>query len=235
MEFLKVFVMSLGSAITLFLLTKLMGEKQISKLSLFDYVVGITIGSIAAEMATGLEKNPLYPILAMSVYALLAYGISVATTKSVKVRKFLVGDALILMDNGIIYRQNLKKAKIDLGDFLTLARIAGYFDVAEIQTAILENNGNISFLPRASSRPVEPGDLNLAPKQEYIQTNVILDGNIMYKNLRLCNVDEAWLVRELKLQGYNDAGDVYLATCSSEKKLSVYPMRTEKLSIDRFE
>ncbi len=235
MDFLKIVITSLASAITLFFLTKLMGEKQISQLSLFDYVAGITIGSIAAEMAVEVDENPLYAIVAMSIYALLGFGISIVTSKSVKLRKFLTGRALILIDNGVIYRKNLKKAKIDLGDLQTLARISGYFDISEIQTAIFEHNGNISFLPRVSARPVTPDDLNLAPKQSYMQTNVILDGNIMHRNLELCGVDEAWLRRELKSLGYVSAEDVYLATCSADKKLTAYPMETGELNIDRFE
>ena len=226
MEVIRVIGTSILSAVVLFLLTKIMGEKQISQLSLFDYVTGITIGSIAAEMATELEKNPIDAIAAMSVYALLAFLISVSTSRSVKARKILNGRELILMDNGIIFRENMRIAKLDIADLQTLARISGYFNMSDIQTAVFEHNGSVSFLPRSSVRPVNPADMNLAPQQEHIIRNVILDGYIIDNNLKLCGIDREQLLLELKALGYNSASDVYLATCASDGKITAYPMKS---------
>lgn len=101
-----------------------------SQMSMFDYINGITIGSIAAEMATSLEENFVQPLTAMIVYALAA----------------------ILLNHGELYRENLKKAKIDVNKFLVQCRVNGYFDVSKLETAILEGNGKISFLPKVSDR-----------------------------------------------------------------------------------
>ena len=99
---------ALGSLAALFLLTKLSGNKQVSQMNLFDYVMGITIGSIAAEMASELE-SPLRPLWAMVVYGLAAWGIALLTNKSIRVRRFITGKPLILMDSGVIYRKNLRR------------------------------------------------------------------------------------------------------------------------------
>jgi uncharacterized membrane protein YcaP (DUF421 family) len=157
-----IFLTTLASIAVMFLLTKLMGAKQVSQMTMFDYVVGITIGSIAAELATELE-NPEQPLIAMILYGVAAYGISVWTTKSLKVRGFFTGKPLTLMDNGVIYRKNLKKARMDLNEFLTFCRMDGYFDLSQIQTAILEHNGHVSFLIKEPNRPATPEDLKLTP------------------------------------------------------------------------
>ena len=139
---------ALGSLAALFLLTKLSGNKQVSQMNLFDYVMGITIGSIAAEMASELE-SPLRPLWAMVVYGLAAWGIALLTNKSIRVRRFIIGKPLILMDSGVIYRKNLRRARMDLNEFLMYCRVSGYFDLNQIQTAILEHNGTVTFLPTA--------------------------------------------------------------------------------------
>ena len=204
-------------------------------MSMFDYVTGITIGNIAAEMATELEKNPLFPVLAMVIYGVLDYVISLVSSKSIGFRKKIVGEPLLLMDNGTIYRENLKKARLDISDFLTLCRVSGYFSLSQIQTAIFEYNGNISFLPTSQSRPVTPQDMNLQPNQEYAEINVIMDGYIMPQNLKAAGKDENWLQKNLKEQGYKSEQEVFIATVDSDGNLSVYPMDREKKKVFWFE
>ena len=141
MDLLHVAVTSLVSLAAIFLLTKLMGNKQVSQMNLFDYVVGITIGSIAAEMATELD-TPENSLLAMAVYAVAAVCISLLTNKSLRVRQLMTGKPLILMDGGTLYRKNLKIAKMDLSEFLMYCRIGGYFDLSQIQKLLLQILGS---------------------------------------------------------------------------------------------
>ena len=122
MDLLKIVALSFGSVIFLFVLTKLMGNKEMSQLSMFDYIIGITIGSIAAEMSTALENDFMQPVIAMSVYAIVSIIISVLSYKSLKIRRIIYGNSLILFDNGELYRDNLKKAKLDLNEFLMQCR-----------------------------------------------------------------------------------------------------------------
>lgn len=140
MDSLKIVALSFGSVIFLFILTKLMGNKEMSQLSMFDYIIGITIGSIAAEMSTALENDFMQPVVAMAVYAIVSIIISILSYKSIKIRRIISGNSLILFDNNELYRNNLKKAKLDLNEFLMQCRTAGYFRLSDIQTAILEPN-----------------------------------------------------------------------------------------------
>lgn len=127
MDLLKIVALSLGSVIFLFILTKLMGNKEMSQLSMFDYIIGITIGSIAAEMSTALESDFMQPVVAMAVYAVVSIIISFLSYKSLKIRRIISGNSLILLDNGELYRDNLKKAKLDLNEFLMQCRTARIF------------------------------------------------------------------------------------------------------------
>ena len=127
MDLLKIVALSLGSVICLFILTKLMGNKEMSQLSMFDYIIGITIGSIAAEMSTALESDFMQPVVAMAVYAVVSIIISFLSYKSLKIRRIISGNSLILLDNGELYRDNLKKAKLDLNEFLMQCRTSRLF------------------------------------------------------------------------------------------------------------
>lgn len=231
-EVLYVILLSLGSIITIFILTKLIGYRQMSQMSMFDYINGITIGSIAAEMATSLEESFVQPLVAMIVYALAAILLSWSTSKSIKARRVIEGAPLVLLNHGEIYRQNLKKAKIDVTEFLVQCRVNGYFDVSRLETAILEGNGKISFLPKASDRPATPSDLNLSPEQDYMVANVILDGKIMEQNLRHTGKDEKWLKNQIKGQGAKAVEDVLLATCDSSNQVTVFLKNNRKETKD---
>lgn len=222
MDILKIISLSFGSLVILFILTKLMGNREMSQLTMFDYIVSITIGSIAAEMATSLENNFMEPVVAMVVYGLVTLLISYLTCKSINIRRFFTGKAKILLDNGKLYRKNFKSAKLDLNEFLMECRINGYFNLGDIQTAILEPNGRVSFLPKALKRPSTPEDLNLSPEQENVVLNVILDGVLLKENLSKTGNNLNWLENNLKKQGINDIKKVFLATCDNQNNLSVY-------------
>ena len=221
-EILYIIALSLGSVIALFILTKLMGYRQMSQMSMFDYINGITIGSIAAEMATSLEENYVQPLTAMIVYALAAILLSWLSSRSIKARRVIEGKPLVLLNNGELYWENLKKAKIDVNEFLVHCRVNGYFDVSKLETVVLEGDGKISFLPKAAERPVTPSDLNLSAQQDYMVANVILDGKIMEENLRHTGNDEKWLKNQIKGQGAENVEDVLLATCDTSNQVTVF-------------
>lgn len=212
-----------------------MGNREISQLSMFDYIVGITIGSIAAEMATSLENNFVEPITAMIVYGLVTALISYITCKSIGFRRIISGKAVILFDNGKLYRKNFLKSKLDLSEFLMQCRINGYFNLSDIQTAILEPNGKISILPRSIKRPAIPKDFNLNPVQDNIVTNVVLDGIVLNENLSRTGNSYNWLFQSLKKQGIYDIKNIFLATCDNNNNLSVYVKFNKQNSHDMFE
>ena len=135
MLFLKIIALSLGSLIILFILTKITGNREMSQLTMFDYITSITIGSIAAEMSTSLESNFFEPIVAMVTYGLASALIALLTCKSLNFRRFMSSRTLLLYDNGEFFRKNFLKAKLDINEFLMQARINGFFNVSDIQTA----------------------------------------------------------------------------------------------------
>ena len=234
MDLLFVACTSVGSLLMLFILTKIMGNKQMSQLSMFDYIVGITIGSISAEMATNLEEFEK-PLLAMVIYALFSVLISYANYKSIVLRRFLTGKSLVLFEDGKLYEGNLKKARIDVNEFLMLCRNQGYFNIARLQSAILEPNGKISFLPLSKERPATPKDMNLTPPDEKPAINVVIDGHIMQENLMFAGKNEEWLNKQLKTQRVQSIKEIFLATCDSEGTLIVYPKIKRQMKKDVFE
>lgn len=213
------------SFVTLFLTAKYMGHKQISQLDFFDYIAGITIGSIAAEMATELEE-PWKPFVAMIIYGGATLLLSIISIKFPRTRKYLNGTPTILMDNGKLYRENLKKAKLDLSEFMVMCRQQGYFDLTNIQTAIFEYNGKLTILPQSAQRPLTPNDMNLAPAQDMIFTEIIMDGRILDDNLKRMGLNTKWLENQLKQNHIRSADDIFLALCDKNLKF-VYFMKTQ--------
>lgn len=234
MEILNVIISSVVSIIVLFLLTKLIGNRQVSELTMFDYICGITIGSIAAELATSLEDF-MKPLVAMIVYGLFTFMVAFLTCKSIKIRRIVTGKPVILFENGKIYEKNLRSVKIDINEFLMQCRSNGYFNLDDVEAAVLEPNGKISILPASTNRPVTTKDLNLNPPKDGIPINVIIDGKIMKKNLKISGNDEQWLTKELKNSANCKASEVFLATCDINNKLNVYKKTDKKFDKSIFE
>ena len=222
MEIIKVILTALLSVASLFIITKIMGHKQVAQLDFFDYVSGITIGSIGAELATELEK-PYKPLIALAIYGLASLLLNLLAHKIPRTRKYINGTPTILMNDGNLYRKNLQKAKLDLSEFMLLCREQGYFDLDEIQTAIFEHNGKLSILPKAANRPATPDDLKITAKATHIGVEVIMDGRVMGDNLSRMGRDVNWLTKQLKIQGCKDAKEIFLGIYRPEEdKLTLY-------------
>lgn len=223
MDILKTILTALLSAAALFVIAKILGHKQMAQLDFFDYITGITIGSIAAELATELEA-PWKPLTAMIIYGIIAVGLNIIISKFPKTRKFINGSPTIIMDNGKLYRENMKKAKLDLSEFMVMCRQAGFFNINDIETAVFEYNGSLTILPACNQRPVTPADMNLAPPPESIYAEVIMDGRILEENLTRMELDLKWLQEQLEAQGYKSADEIYLGLCDKSKNLSLFPI-----------
>ena len=224
MEIIKIILTSLLSVVALFIIAKLMGHKQVAQLDFFDYITGITIGSIAAELATELE-DPWKPLISMLIYGSVSILLTIVTRKLPRSRKYINGTPTILMNNGKMYRENFIKAKLDLSEFMLMCRERGFFDLAEIQTAVFEHNGKLTILPTATARPLTPKDVNISPNANSIAAEVIMDGRIMGENLRRMGLDEKWLTKQLKEQGYGNADEIFLGICSRDNLLTLYPTK----------
>ena len=220
-ELLNVVIRALISLITLFLITKLIGKKQVSQLSLFDYVIGISIGNFAAEMTINLESDEIHGIVAVLIFGFIAYLVSILTMKSIKLRRFFMGTPTILIEHGKLIQDNFYKVRYDINDMLEQCRVNGYFDISEIEYAIVEANGELSILPKDENRPVTIKDMKLKPSKQGLCANVIIDGKIMYKNLEIIDKDEKWLFKELKIKG-KELQNILLATVDINEKINFY-------------
>ena len=234
-EFISVTIRAILSLITLFLITKMLGKKQVSQLSLFDYVIGISIGNFAAEMTINLESNEINGIWAVVIFGVFAYFVSIITMKSIMLRRFFMGTPTVIVQDGKILEKNLRKVKFDINDMLEEVRGAGYFDLSQVKYAVMEANGKFSILPYPEYRPITPKDMNIKVQNEGLCSNVIIDSKIMHNNLKEINKDEKWLKNQLKVKGYKDLSKILLATVDINEKLVVYEKNNNVSSLDVLE
>lgn len=221
-DFLNICFRTILVLIILFFITKMMGKKQISELNFFDYVVGITIGSIAADISLDIEKNMIAGIAALFIYGFISYIISFVSIKSILARRFFIGVPTVLVEKGKIIESGLKKSKIDVNDLLMVARENGYFNLDEIDYALMEVNGNISFLPKEKEKPVTKKDMKIKCNNEGLTVNAIIDSKYMANNMKAIDKDKEWLDHELKVNGYDNYDNILLATIDNNYKVTIY-------------
>ncbi len=209
-------------AAVLIIFAKIDGAKQISQLTFFDYIVGITVGSIAGALCID-DNIPIHlGVLAIVLFMLLNLLISFVTNKSIVLRRLLIGEPIFLLAKGEVLYDGLKRSRFDLNDLLRELRVLGYFDISEINYAILEPSGALSVLPKAYARPPKVSDMALKLSEDVLKANVVIDGKALEGNLRAFNKDTAWLESELKKQGYMRLKDVVLATLDENELLTVF-------------
>ncbi len=225
-----VILRALMSLLALFIVTKIIGKKQVSQLSLFDYVIGISIGNFAAEMTINTDSPEINGIVAVLVFGLVAYLVSYLTLKSIVLRRFFIGTPTILIQKGKIIEKNLKQSKMDMNDLLEQIRIDGYFDISEVDYAIMEANGKISVLPKKENKPVTLKDMQLKGEKQSLCANIIIDGKIMHGNLENMNKTEKWLLKQLNVKG-KKLEEILLATLDMEDKLIFYE-RNNEIKVD---
>jgi uncharacterized membrane protein YcaP (DUF421 family) len=225
-DILTTIVQSLVSVIILFILTRIMGEKQLSQLTFFDYVSGISIGSIAAALAV--DSSIGYPsgLTGLIIFALFPIVLSFLSMKSYRARKLLDGTPTILVYNGQIVEKNLKKTHLTINDLLEECRLKNAFNIADVEFAILETDGRISVELKAPSKPLTPKDMNIAAAYKGLCLNVIIDGKILEDHLGMIGRDRRWLEQELKNQNVLDYKEVFLGYIDSGNNLIVQRKNT---------
>lgn len=233
-EAMSIIPRSLGSLLTLFFVTKLMGKKQVSELSLFDYVIGISIGNFTAEVTMGLDKQYIDGLIAIIAFGIVSWGVSKITMKSITLRRLIIGTPTVVIQKGKILEKSLKKLNIDINDLLEQCRSNGNFDISQIEYGIMEVNGKVSILLKSQYNPVTPKDLNIKTEQQELIANVVIDGKVMHNNLLNMKKDDKWLYKELKVKGY-ELDDVLLATLDSNEKLNIYEKNMNEEAINILE
>lgn len=218
---MSVLIRSIVTLVVLFILAKVMGKKQISQLNIFDYIIGITIGSVGADISLDLNKHFIDGIVCLVTFGLFGAFISFITLKSIRLRRLFSGTPSMLIEDGKIIEDGLKKVRFDINDLMEEMRNAGYFDISSIAYAIMETSGRVSFLPKDDSMPITKKDMDLKIVPSSLVCNAIIDGNIMINNLRAINKDREWMMHELKVMG-KKLDDILLATVDSNYKVSIY-------------
>ena len=217
----------------LFLLAKVMGKKQISQLNIFDYTIGITMGSIAADISLDIEKDLIAGITSLAIYGFASAIISLWSLKSITARRIFYGIPTILMEKGKIIEGGLRKNKLNLNELQEEARSCGYFDLSEIDCAVMESTGKVSFLPKEENKPVTKKDMDIKCNKDGLVANIIIDEEIMITNLKVMNKTEKWLKQQLKVLGYDGSKGILLATLDNNDKLIIYKkgVKSEKSTV----
>ena len=221
-EILSVVGRTILVLVILFILTKWMGKKQVSQMNMYDYLIGITIGSIAADISLDIEKNLIAGIISLAIFSLSGVLVTYLTLKNMNLRRFLCGVPTILIENGKIIEKNLYKEGIDLNDLQEEARQNGYFDLSKVNYAVLETSGKVSFLAKAREEPVTKGDMKVKAKDESLAANLVIDGTLLEKNLEQMKKDKSWLEKELNNRGYKDYKNILLMTLDNNGKITIY-------------
>ena len=216
-----VFVRGIIAFLTLLIFTRILGKQQVSELTFFDYIHGITIGSIAATLTTDLSSRAWPHWVGLATWTAAVWFLQWVSLRSRAVAKYINGEPVILIMNGQIMEKNLKKMRYTLDDLLIQLRHRGIFDLKEVEFALLETTGQLSVLKKSQYAPVTPHDLKIPTKYKGLSTELIYDGKVIDINLKRFNLDRAWLEQQLKAQGIQSPREVFLALLNTEGELYV--------------
>lgn len=214
---LKVLVFSVSSFLFLFIVMKILGKKQIAELSFIDYVVGISIGSIAAEWSTETEEPFYHFVIAISIYCLFSLILDILERKA-PFRKFLKGEVLPIIEDGKFNYKNLKKSKLDVEDVLSMARDKDIFDIQDIAYALFETTGRLSILPKSGKSPVVAEDVRAEKPPAALTDYVIVHGKPQYKVIRELKLTVEEIFENLNIKSKRDLNNVLLASYDEKKK-----------------
>ncbi|WP_077835148.1 DUF421 domain-containing protein [Clostridium felsineum] len=199
---------SVISYFVLLLFTRIMGKKQLSQLTYFDYIVGITVGSIAAAASVDRHIDVFESCFSIVVWSTLTLIISIVTLKSIKLRLWIDSEPLLIIDKGKVIYKNMKKAKYNMGDLLMQLRNKDVFYIKDVEVAVLEPDGKLSVLKKAEKETATCEDLGIKKPKAGMMEEIILDGNILVNHLKRVNKDKAWVFKKLKERNIKDIKNV---------------------------
>jgi len=196
-----VILRSLGAIAILFLFTRLLGKKQIAQLTFFEYVVGITIGDVAAFISTDMEAHFWHGVTTLTMWFLIPLTVEFLTLKSKTLRDWFEGKATVLIKDGKILEDNLKKERFSSDELLEQLRVKNVFNLADVEFALMESSGDISVLLKKESQPLTPKHLGIKVSPEKAPQAVILDGEMIDEGLSNLGLNRGWLQTELDKLG----------------------------------
>ena len=212
-----IIINSVISFIYLFIISKLLGKKQIAQLEFIDYVVGISLGSIAADMSCTGDVPFYYFLIAMTIFFVLAYFVAIIGRKSSLLKRILKGKPSTLIYEGKINYKALKKNNIDVNDLLAMLRDKNYFDITQVAYAVFETSGSLSVLPKGSQRPVVIEDIKPVTSKASLTNIFIVDGCISKSGLNEAKKDKNWLFQKANIKNKKDLKNIILVTYDEQK------------------
>lgn len=193
-------------------LTRILGKTQVSQLTFEEYITGITFGSIAASMATHGHNTIWHYLLGMFVFAFWSLIITFLSLKSIKMRNMIQGKPAIVIRNGAIMENQLRKMRYNIDDLKAQLRAKDCFNIADVEIAILEIDGQLSVIKKNKNQPITHEDLNILKPEENLPLELIVDGQIIYSNLEKMSLDGKWLINQLRIKGIQSASQVMYAS-----------------------
>lgn len=220
-EGLVVVVRGVIGFISLLIFTRFLGKQQISQLSLFEYILGITIGSMASTLTTDLSSAAWPHWVGLVVWAFLVYLFQLLTNRFPRFGTYINGRPQVIIINGKIMEESLKKIRYSLYDLLEQLRGNNVFDITQVAFAVLETNGKLTVLLKSQHQPLTPKDMKIPTTYQGLSTELIYNGIVLNHNLVKESVNEEWLMFELKKKGVTDVSKVYTAIINTDKELYV--------------
>lgn len=201
---------------------RVMGKRQIGELQPSELVVAIMISDLASVPMQSIDIplfNGIIPVLTLIVAEIT---MSFITLKSRRARRFITGEPSVIIYNGHINEHELERLRFNLNDLLEELRMNGYPNIADIHTAVLETNGQISVIPDAAARPVTVKDLNIKnASQEIMPYMLISDGELNIEEIQRSGLDPEWIENELKKRNIKSVGEVFIASLDNDGRLYI--------------
>jgi len=221
---LKVIAHTATAIVFLFLMTRLMGKKQISQMTFFDYVAGIAIGSVSANFSVTTDLSYAEGLTSVLLWAMLPLTVSYMTLYKSKARRILAGFPTILVQNGLLIAENLNKAKLSVEDVLEQLRLKNAYYISDVDMAVLEISGKVSVLFKPGKQPASMEAVNHNPAYRGLAANIIINGKLMRENLKTMGQNEQWLKTEMTKQGHGSYENILLACVDARNTLYISPM-----------
>ncbi len=221
MSMLNSLLRALVAFILLMAVLRIMGRKTISQMTIYDFGMAVTLGSLIANLAIGSKHTELAGTAIIVSFVLIILLIDYLHIKSYRFRKLINSKPLTVIENGRLNDINMRKIRLTIDDLNMVLRQKNIFNMADVEFAILEADGKLSILPKSQKQPLTPADLNIPTAYNGLTSDLIIDGNIMNENLSSVNLDENWLKNELKMQGIGNYREVFYAGLDSFGKLYI--------------
>jgi len=219
-SFFKVILNSLIVFTLLVVLARLIGRKLLSQLTFFDFVIGVTIGTVGGAFITT-EIRGYYVLLSPIVLTAAVIGAGYLSLNSVPFRKLVEGEPVVVIQNGKMFERNMGKLRLNADDLMSQLREKNIFDLSEVEFAIHEPHGKLSVLKKSQNSPITPKDLGLNTNYKGVSSEIIRDGRIVEQNLRQNELTHEWLQNELAGRNITDIKEVFYASLSTDGKLFV--------------